>query len=56
MPERWTGVYEQLRAEWQLGRHWAAAVEGVRYQVGTTIRQAGGLNANYVSVELRFGW
>jgi hypothetical protein len=56
MPGRWTGVYEQLRAEWQIDRHWAAAVEGVQYQVGGVIRQAGGLNANYVSVELRFGW
>jgi Alginate export len=56
MPGLWTGVYEQLRAEWQIDRHWAAAVEGVQYQVGEVIRRAGGLNANYVSVELRFGW
>jgi hypothetical protein len=37
-------------------RNWAAAFEGVQYQVGDVIRRAGGLNANYVSVELRFGW
>jgi hypothetical protein len=56
MPGRWTGLYEQLRAEWQINRNWAAAVEGVQYQVGDVIRRAGGINANYVNVELRFGW
>jgi hypothetical protein len=35
---------------------WAAAVEGVQYRVGDVIRRAEGLNANYLSVELRFGW
>jgi Alginate export len=52
----WTGIYEQLRAEWQINRNWAASVEGVQYQVGNVIRRAGGLNANYVNVELKFGW
>jgi hypothetical protein len=56
LPGHWTGIYEQLRAEWQINRNWAAAVEGVQYQVGDVIRRAGGLNANYVNVELRFGW
>jgi hypothetical protein len=55
-PGRWTGIYEQLRVEWQINRNWAAALEGVQYQVGDVIRRAGGLNANYVGVELRFGW
>jgi hypothetical protein len=55
-PGRWTGVYEQLRAEWQINRNWAAAIEGVQYQVGDVIRRAGGVNANYLGVELRFGW
>jgi len=56
LPGRWTGVYEQLRAEWQINRNWAAAVEGVQYQVGDVVRRAGGLNANYVNVEVKFGW
>jgi len=56
MPGRWTGVYEQLRAEWQIDRHWATSFEGVQYEVGEAIRRAGGLNANYWNVELRFGW
>jgi hypothetical protein len=55
-PGRWTGIYEQLRAEWQINRNWAAAFEGVQYQVGDAIRRAGGLNANYFGLELRFGW
>jgi alginate export protein len=55
-PGRWTGKYEQLRAEWAITRHWAAAVEGVQYQVGDVIRRAGGLNANYLGIELRFSW
>jgi Alginate export len=55
-PGRWTGTYEQLRAEWAISPHWSAALEGVQYQVGDVIRRAGGLNANYLSVELRFGW
>jgi hypothetical protein len=56
MPGRWTGVYEQLRAEWQINRNWSAAAEGVQYEVSDVIRRAGGVNANYISVELRFGW
>jgi hypothetical protein len=55
-PGRWTGMYEQLRADWAISTHWAAAIEGVQYQVGDVIRRAGGLNANYLGVELRFGW
>ena len=55
-PGRWTGVYEQLRAEWQINRNWAAAFEGVQYQVGDAIRRAGGINANYFSLQLSFGW
>jgi hypothetical protein len=55
-PGRWTGTYEQLRAEWAISHHWTAAVEGVQYQVGDLIRRAGGLNADYLGIELRFGW
>lgn len=49
-------MYEQLRAEWEISAHWAAALEAVQYQVGDVIRRAGGLNANYLGIELRFGW
>jgi hypothetical protein len=56
MPGHWTGLYEQLRAEWQIDRNWTAAFEGVQYQVGDVIRRAGGFNANYAGIELRFSW
>jgi hypothetical protein len=55
-PGRWTGSYEQLRAEWQINRNLAGAFEGVHYQVGDVIRRAGGRDANYLGLELRFGW
>jgi hypothetical protein len=55
-PGRWTGVYEQLRLEWQINRNWSAAFEGVQYQVGDAIRRAGGINANYFGLQLGFGW
>lgn len=47
---------DRRRAEWQINRNWAAWVEGVQYQVGDVIRRAGGLNANYMGVELKLGW
>ncbi len=56
LPGRWTGVYEQLRVEWQINRSWAASLEGVQYQVGDVIRRAGGLDPTYMNVELKFGW
>jgi hypothetical protein len=55
-PGQWTGTYEQLRAEWAISPHWMAAIEGVQYQVGDAIRRAGGINANYLGLELKFGW
>lgn len=32
------------------------AVEAVHFQVGDSIRNAGGSNADYVGVELKYGW
>ncbi|MDN7428254.1 MULTISPECIES: hypothetical protein [unclassified Burkholderia] len=32
------------------------AIEAVHFQVGDAIRQAGGHNADYVGVELKYGW
>ncbi len=55
-PSRWTGMYEQLRADWTITRHWSAGLEAVQYQVGDVIRRAGGLDENYLGIELRFGW
>ncbi len=53
---RWTGAYAQTRADWSVNRNLTASVEAVHFQVGDTLRQAGGANADYVGVELKFGW
>jgi hypothetical protein len=55
-PGQYTGTYEQLRADWAITPHYAAAVEAVHFSVGRAIRRAGGRDGNYVGVELKFGW
>jgi hypothetical protein len=52
----WTGFYTQLRADWQIAANVTTAVEAVHFQVGDAIRAAGGRNADYVGVEMKFGW
>ena len=54
--DRWTGVYAQLRADWAINRNLSASLEAVHFQVGDTLRQAGGANADYIGAELKFGW
>jgi len=54
--DRWTGAYGQLRADWSINPNLVASVEAVHFQVGDTIRQAGGRNGGYLGVELKFGW
>jgi Alginate export len=55
-PGLWTGAYAELRADWTISRNLAAALEAEHFQVGSTIRRAGGSNANYLGIELRFAW
>jgi len=55
-PGAYTGTYGQLRADWQVSEHIAAAVEAVHFEVGDAIRAAGGHNGDYLGVELKFGW
>src|SRR4051812_7727956 len=50
---RWSGVYGQTRADYAFDTHLTGAVEFVRYEVGDTIRRAGGHNSNYLGVELK---
>jgi hypothetical protein len=52
----WTGAYGQLRADYAFNRHLTGAVEAVRFQIGDTIRSAGGHDSDYAGVELKFGW
>ena len=46
----------QVRAEYVFGPNLVGAIEAVHYEIGDTIRDAGGRNSNYVGVELKFGW
>jgi hypothetical protein len=52
----WTGMYAQLRADWTIASNLIGSVEAVHFQVGNSIRAAGGSNADYVGVELKYGW
>jgi hypothetical protein len=53
---RWTGAYGQLRVDWAVTANVAAAVEAVHFHAGDTLRNAGGRDADYLGVELKFGW
>lgn len=52
----WTGMYVQLRADWTMAPNLIGSIEAVHFQVGNSIRQAGGRNADYAGVELKYGW
>ena len=53
---RWTGAYAQLRAEWTIADNLIGSVEAVHFQVGNSVRSVGGSNADYMGVELKYGW
>jgi len=53
---RWTGAYAQARADWAINRNLSASLEAVHFQVGDTLRHAGGANADYLGAELKFDW
>ena len=52
----WTGLYQQLRVDYAFNANLTGAIEAVHYNVGDTIRRAGGHDSDYVGVELKFGW
>jgi len=52
----WTGLYEQLRADWTMTKNISSAVEAVHFQIGNSLRAAGGHDSDYLGVEIRFGW
>ena len=52
----WSGVYAQVRADYAFNANLAGAIEAVRYQVGSAIRQAGGHDASYLGTELKLSW
>lgn len=53
---KWTGMYAQLRADWTLAANLVGSIEAVHFQVGDSIRAVGGSNADYLGVELKYGW
>lgn len=52
----WTGAYGQLRADWKASANLSAALEFVHFDVGDTIRNAGGRSSNYLGIELKSAW
>jgi hypothetical protein len=52
----YTGTYGQLRADYAYNGHLSFAVELVRFEIGDTVRAAGGHDSNYAGVEVRAGW
>src|SRR5207244_2885115 len=56
VPGRYTGTYGELRGDWTVTAHYAVAFDAVHYAIGTAIQQAGGHDANYLSVQVSYGW
>ncbi len=55
-PGRYTGAYGQIRADWAITSHYAAALETVHFAVGRALRQAGAHDSDYLGLELKYGW
>jgi hypothetical protein len=53
---RWTGAYAQLRGDWTVTPNVTAALEAVHFRAGQTLRDAGGRDADYLGLEIKFGW
>jgi len=54
--DSWTGTYQQMRLDWAVTANVASAVEAVHFQIGDSLRAAGGHDSDYLGVEFRFGW
>ncbi len=53
---RWTGSYAQLRIDCAVDRHIGTALEAVHYDVGDTVRDAGGHDSTYLGIEFKYSW
>ena len=53
---RWTGIYDQFRADWAASASISGAIEVVHLDAGNTLRAAGGRDSNYLGVELKYSW
>lgn len=52
----WTGAYGQLRLDYAFDAHLTGAIEAVHFDVGDTIRTAGGRSSDYLGLQLQYGW
>lgn len=55
-PGSYSGMYGELREDWTITSHYSVTVDAVYYAIGNSIRQAGGHDSNYLSLEIRYGW
>jgi hypothetical protein len=55
-PGKYTGTYEQLRADWAYSRAISFALEAVHFGVSDVIRRAGGHDSNYIGLQVSLGW
>ncbi|WP_455922895.1 alginate export family protein [Pseudomonas putida] len=54
--QRWTGAYAQIRTDYAFTANLSGAIEAVHYDVGQSLRDAGGHDSNYLGTELKFSW
>jgi hypothetical protein len=55
-PGRYTGTYGQADLSLAITSHSSFAIQAVRYDVGETIRRAGGHDSDYLGVQYAYGW
>ncbi len=55
-PGKYTGTYEQLRADWAYSRDVSFALEAVHFDASDVIRRAGGHDSNYIGLQVSLGW
>ena len=56
VPGRYTGTYVETRGDWAITPHYSVLFDAVHYAIGSAIRQAGGNDANYVGLQISYGW
>ena len=52
----WTGYYAQLRADYAINANLTAALEYVHFDIGDSLRRAGGHDSDYFGAELKAAW
>lgn len=53
---KWTGMYGQLRLDWKWRPGITFSFEGNHFRAGKAIRNAGGSDGNYGSIQVLLGW